>query len=95
MAEVMTVAEGRVAKSRADAFEEAYRAVRHSELTPGLRLSFLVRNTADAELYRIITVWESQEAFEPMRSSTQIPRGIELSSETLSSLHVEESVKFL
>ncbi len=38
--------------------------------------SFLIQNAKDEELWRILTVWQSQEALDAMRSSGETPRGV-------------------
>ena len=78
MLPVMTIVEGRVSESKSKDFEAAYGALKGGALSPGLRMSFLARDTADSKFYRIITVWESREALDRMRSSGQVPAAIAL-----------------
>lgn len=42
---------------------------------PGFRQSFLVHSTADSAVWRILTLWESREAIEAMRSQGT-PKGV-------------------
>lgn len=81
MTGAITVVEGRIAESKADVFEAAYRAVRDSDLPKGFRMSFLIRSASDPELYRIVTVWESRDALDRMRSSTKVPKAVALFSD--------------
>jgi len=74
----MTIVEGRISDGKSKDFEAAYSALRAGALAPGLRTSFLARDTADSAFYRIITLWESREAFDRMRSSAQVPAAIVL-----------------
>lgn len=64
--------------SKAKDFETAYASLKQGALTPGLVRSSLSRNSDNPEIYRIETLWESREALEKMRSSTQTPVAIEL-----------------
>jgi quinol monooxygenase YgiN len=76
--EVITIVEGRVPVSKAREFEAAYESLKQDALTPGLIRSSLIRKSDNPEIYRIETVWESREALEKMKSSTQTPKAIEL-----------------
>ncbi len=72
---VMTILEARVAREDWDALRQAYQEAAQFK-DAGLVQSFLVNNVKDAELWRIMTVWQSQEALDAMRSSGETPRGI-------------------
>ncbi len=87
--EVITIVEGRVPISKAREFETAYASLRQGVLSSGLIRSSLLRNSDNPEIYRIETVWESREALEKMRSSTQTPKAIELFQKVKASPHVE------
>ncbi len=78
MLPVMTIVEGRISEGKSKDFEAAYGVLRAGALTPGLRMSFLARDTVDSTFYRIITVWESHEALDRMRSNAQVPAAIAL-----------------
>ncbi len=72
---VMTILEARVAKDNWQALEGAYQeASQHRDI--GLVRSFLIQASKDFELWRILTVWESQEALDAMRNSGETPRGV-------------------
>ena len=87
--EVITIVEGKVPISKAKEFETAYASLKQGGLTPGLIRSSLLRNNDNPEIYRIETVWESREALEKMRSSTQTPKAIELFQKVKASPRLE------
>ncbi|CAG0975908.1 hypothetical protein METP2_01670 [Methanosarcinales archaeon] len=87
--EVITIVEGRVPVSKAREFETAYASLKQDALTPGLIRSSLLRKSDNPEIYRIETVWESREALEKMRSSTQTPKAIELFQKVKASPRLE------
>lgn len=87
--EVMTIVEGRVPASRAAEFENAYAALKKDAPVEGLVRSSLLRSSDKPDIYRIETVWESREALDRMRSSTQVPKAVELFRNVGASPHVE------
>lgn len=87
--EVITIVEGRVPVAKAREFETAYESLKQDALTQGLIRSSLLRNSDNPEIYRIETVWESREALEKMRSSTQTPKAIELFQKVKASPRLE------
>jgi heme-degrading monooxygenase HmoA len=74
---VITVLEAHVAEDRLERLEAAYRDGT-AEFPPGLVETFLARDTSDPTLCRIVTVWESREALERMRSSVEKPKGVQI-----------------
>jgi len=72
---VMTILEGRVSKENWTILEHAYTESRHHD-EPGLVQSFLIHNTREADLWRVLTLWSSREALEAMRRSNETPRGV-------------------
>ena len=74
---VMTVLEARVAPERVGDLERAYREA-VSEIPPGIVETFLVRDTNDAAVFRIMTVWVSREDLEKMRASGVKPKGVQI-----------------
>jgi quinol monooxygenase YgiN len=72
---VMTILEASVDRENWQVLEENY-ASAIKELEPGLVQTYLVQAQQDQNLWRIITVWESQEALTKMRESGQTPRGV-------------------
>ena len=72
---VITMLEAHVSKENWSALENAYQTgTQHREV--GLVHSFLIQSVKDVELWRIVTIWRSQEALEEMRRLTEIPRGV-------------------
>jgi heme-degrading monooxygenase HmoA len=72
---VMTILEAHVTKGNWAALEQAFQLAAQ-ERDPGLVQSFLSHSTKDADLWRILTVWESREALDAMRRSNETPRGV-------------------
>jgi hypothetical protein len=72
---VITVLEASVAADRASDLERVYRE-RTAQVPSDIIETFLVRDTGDARVFRIITVWVSREALERMRSSGVKPTGV-------------------
>jgi len=73
---VLTVLDAQVARDRICDLERAWRDGSRT-LPPGLVESFLVRDSSDDTLFRIITVWSSREALEEMRASVDKPKGVQ------------------
>ncbi len=72
---VMTILEACVAKEYWTALGQAYREGTRQQ-DAGIVQTFLVQGAKDAELWRILTVWQSREALEAMRASGETPRGV-------------------
>lgn len=87
--EVITVVEGKVPISKAGEFEADYASLKQGPFPPGLLRSSLLRNSDNPEIYRIETVWESREALDKMRSSTQTPKAVELFQKVKASPRLE------
>ena len=73
------------------------RAVKAKQLAPMPLQSFLLQMKEDPKLWRIVTVWESMEVLQKMRSSGETPAGIlvfrEASAEsTLSIFEAKEEI---
>jgi len=75
---VVTIVEGKIPSFKMAEFEAAYASTKKEPLPPGLMMSSLLKNSKTPEIYRIQTVWQSHEALEKMRSSTNTPKAIEL-----------------
>ncbi len=72
---VMTVLEARVAPQKQETLRSAFQsAVQRLEV--GIVETFLVADTKDGTLWRILTVWKDQEALNAMRGSGSTPRGV-------------------
>lgn len=76
--QIITVVEGQVPSSRAKEFEENFATAKKESVPPGFVSSFLLKGSKSSETYRIQTIWQSREALEKMRSSTQTPKAFEL-----------------
>ena len=72
---VMTVLEARVPADRLADVEKVF-AEGMSPLPPEIVESYLVRDTKDPALFRLTTVWRSQEALQAMRASGVKPKGV-------------------
>lgn len=72
---VMTILEARVRKENWNTLKTAYQQAAE-ERDSGLVQSFLVQGSKDNEIWCIITIWESREALNAMRESTETPRGV-------------------
>jgi heme-degrading monooxygenase HmoA len=74
---VITVLRATVAAERVRDLERAYREGT-AELTPGIRQTFLVRDTTEPDTFLIVTNWVSREALDQMRASGVTPRGVQI-----------------
>ncbi len=72
---VMTILEAHVAKEYWSSLEQAYQQAAKFK-DAGLVQSYLIHNIKEADLWRILTIWQSQEALDAMRSSGETPRGV-------------------
>lgn len=72
---VITTLEAHVAPDKADALEAAYNQG-IEQLDAGIVQTFLLRDSRDSSIWRIVTVWESRAALDAMRQSGQTPRGV-------------------
>ena len=71
----MTVLEAQVAQPSWPKLSQAY-AEKTKNLPPGLVQTFLVQSRTDNNVWRIISVWESQAALDDMRRTTEAPGGV-------------------
>lgn len=72
---VMTILEARVDRQYWQMLETIFKS-KTKNLEPGLVRTDLVRSKTDETLWRIMTVWESQEALTAMRQSGETPTGV-------------------
>jgi quinol monooxygenase YgiN len=72
---VMTILEARVERQNWQTLETVFSEAT-KQLDPGLVQTFLARSKADEAVWRIISLWESQEALNAMRQSGETPRGV-------------------
>jgi hypothetical protein len=73
----ITVLEAPVAADRVNDLERAYREMT-AQIPSDIIETFLVRDTRDASVFRIITVWVSREKLERMRASGVKPTGVKI-----------------
>lgn len=74
---VITRLKARLTPNQAEMLKAVY-AKEQGHFPPGLVESFLVQGQADPSDWRILTVWESQEALDAMRAPGKTPRGLEM-----------------
>lgn len=72
---IMSVLEARVPPERWDALRQSY-GTRAQSLPPQIVESFLVQDTADSSVWRIVTIWRSRDALEEVRRSGETPTGV-------------------
>ncbi len=72
---VITILEAHVNADRWSGFEQDFKR-RTNELPPQMVQTFLLQDTADRTLWRIISVWRSREALNEMRNSGETPTGV-------------------
>ena len=75
---VVTIVEGIVPTENFDKILEEYANVSSSKAPDGLLQSFLMQETKEPGLWRIVTVWESMEKLMKMREETKVPVAISL-----------------
>ena len=72
---VITILEARVEPDMAPALLAAYQNGL-SHLPRQMIRTFLIQNTTDKNIWRILSVWKSREALDEMRASRETPEGI-------------------
>jgi quinol monooxygenase YgiN len=72
---VITILEGRLAAKNWDSLEAAYQAGT-ATLPPDMIQTFLVQDSADPTVWRIMTQWQSRAALEAYRQSVETPGGV-------------------
>jgi quinol monooxygenase YgiN len=72
---VITILEGRLAAENWKALAEAYQTGTAS-LPPDMIQTFLVQDSADPAVWRIMTQWQSRAALEAYRQSVDTPGGV-------------------
>lgn len=68
---IVSILEGRVTSERWDAIEVAYRKLIKS-IPHDIRENFIVQDVNDKTLWRIISIWQSKEAFDRHHDSEAI-----------------------
>ncbi len=72
---VLTQLEAHVAQEQWDLLTQTFRSATE-HLDPGIVRTFLVQQSSDPLLWRILTFWENREALDRMRQSGDTPRGV-------------------
>lgn len=70
---VITTLEAKLSPEQAEKLQALYRQTA-KEVPPGF-VSYLLNNQSDRSLWRIVTVWKSQEYLDAMLASVKVPRG--------------------
>jgi len=76
MNKIITILEARVDEQKWDTLRTAYRAIKESQPAPMPLWSFLVQMKEEPTIWRIISVWESMEVLQKMKSSGETPTGV-------------------
>jgi heme-degrading monooxygenase HmoA len=74
---VITILEAHVEVDRWSSFENDFKQ-RTNQLPPQMIRTYLLQDTADKTLWRIISVWKSREALQEMRNSGETPTGVQM-----------------
>ena len=72
---VITILEAHLEEKNWSAFQTDFKA-RTAELPPQMIRTYLLQDTTDPTLWRIISVWKSREALDEMRNSAETPAGV-------------------
>ena len=72
---VITILEAHVEANKWSDFQNNFKA-RTADLPPQMLQTFLLQDTADQTLWRIVSVWKSREALNEMRNSGETPTGV-------------------
>lgn len=73
---VLTQLEGTVTPELWDALKQAYRAEMNHPLPPYILQTYLVQDSVNSEIWRILTVWHSRQALMDYRASVETPSGV-------------------
>jgi hypothetical protein len=73
---VLTQLEGTVAPEQWDTLKQAYRAEMNEPLPPYIVQTYLIQDSVNSELWRIITIWRSRQALMDYRASVETPSGV-------------------
>jgi quinol monooxygenase YgiN len=72
---VVTILEAHVEEKNWSAFQDDFK-IRTVDLPPQMVRTYLLQDTTDQTLWRIISVWKSREALNEMRNSGEMPTGV-------------------
>ncbi len=72
---VITILEAYVEAKNWSDLQNDYKE-RTAQLPPQMLQTFLLQDTSDQTLWRILSVWKSREALDEMRNSGETPTGV-------------------
>ena len=72
---VITILEAHVAADKVPTLETMYKH-EIERLDAGITQTFLLRDSKDSSVWRIVTIWESRAVLKAMRQSGQTLRGV-------------------
>ena len=72
---VITILEAQVVPQKASSLEAAFKQA-VEQMEPGIVQTFLLHGFKDPNSWKIMTVWQSRQALDEMRQSTETPRGV-------------------
>ena len=72
---VITILEAHIKAENRAAFQDDYKN-RTAQLPAQMLQTFLLQDTADGTLWRIVSVWKNREALNEMRNSGETPTGV-------------------
>ncbi len=72
---IITVLEARITPENEWRLKQAYQNAT-KELSAQLVQTYLMRNAGDRNLWQIVTVWQSREAYAEMQHSMGTPKGV-------------------
>lgn len=73
---VLTVIKATVTMNQWDLLKEKYEAVEKKDLPASLLSSYLIQDSNNKEVWRIVTIWENLEAMNQYRKSVETPAWI-------------------
>ncbi len=73
MNQILTILEARVVSDKCNLLKQEYSEVDKNSLPRSVLNSYLIQDSADQEIWRIITIWESREAIDEYRKSVETP----------------------
>lgn len=76
MNQILTILEASVTSDKWNLLQQEYAAVDKHSLPKSVLTSYLIQDSANQEIWRIITIWESREAIDEYRKSVETPAWI-------------------
>jgi hypothetical protein len=72
---ILTQLEGKVLTENWDVLKQAYRVEMEQKLPSSIHQTYLVQDSADRALWRILTFWKSRQALDEYIASVETPTG--------------------